>query len=130
MNPFALIVCIFVFFDLVLGASIQRDVDAECLADPATYLDQNIKAALMNGQITDRAKVGAFLLCMYTRAGILNQDGTFNKTRIKEGFIKYFKYTGDQAEAATNDCAQEGPTPVESAVKMFQCWFKYYKPIG
>ncbi|XP_018565046.1 uncharacterized protein LOC108906305 [Anoplophora glabripennis] len=124
MKVLALIVCVSVFCGLVTGTAINRDLHKECQADKATHLDENIMKALDEGEITDRAKVGAHLLCISTKAGVINQDGSINKNMVKEKFSRYYSDAAE-LERITNKCSQQGTTPVETALKLAECINEY-----
>nr|QUP79535.1 odorant binding protein 42 [Monochamus saltuarius] len=113
-------VCASIACVLVYGAPSIRDIHSECQADPATHLEDAVFKAIHDGESFDRVKVGAHMLCMTTKSGTQNQDGTINKSAVKEVLAVNIS-DETKLEEVTNKCAEEGPTPSETALKLSKC---------
>ncbi|KAJ8924166.1 hypothetical protein NQ315_006950 [Exocentrus adspersus] len=126
MKAFAFILCVSVSCILVAGAPPDdgaqkvKQVHDECQANPAIHLEDSVFKAIHKGEPFNRTLVGAHMLCMTTKLGTQNQDGTINREAVRR-IIARDNTDDAKVDEITDKCVEQGATPEETALKLSQC---------
>ena len=62
------------------------------------------------------------MLCLHTKAGWLNKDGTYNNAALKK-FVKEGVGSDEKADEVVKKCVSKGETLEDTAFKTFKCMY-------
>ncbi|XP_018565063.1 B2 protein-like isoform X2 [Anoplophora glabripennis] len=98
-----------------------KKIHSECQADPKTHADDELLKKYHKGEEVDKSIVGAHMLCMSTKFGVIQEDGKINKSALKTSLSRLIS-DETKLNEAIEKCAVEKDDPKDTALALGKCF--------
>ncbi|KAJ8955672.1 hypothetical protein NQ318_008541 [Aromia moschata] len=101
-----------------------RTIHAECQADPATNVDEDLLKKAYNDEPAEGPQLRAHVLCMSKKLGLQKDNGDLDKDTLR---LQLSRAISDEAKLnqAVDKCGVQKDNPEATAAAILKCFHDY-----